>query len=246
MTGADILAIVLAYGCGSIPFGFLAGKCMGLDIRQHGSGNIGATNVLRVCGAKIGGPVFFLDVMKGFLPTTFLPLVCSSSATGVMPVLLGVAAVVGHTFPVWLRFQGGKGVATSAGVLLALMPAVVGVALASFALTLWLWRFVSLSSTIAAVVMVLARHLLTVNVYHADELPATVLCWLLLILVIVRHRTNYRRLLCGTENRIGKKKSTSDFAEESSETIASKTTASDVASSEPHSAEKAPSSSETL
>ena len=209
MTSADVLLCLLGYVSGSIPFGLLGGWCVGVDIRQHGSGNIGATNALRVCGAKVGAPVLLLDGLKGYLPVALLPAALASWNVGAVSpmgtVLAAVAAVIGHNFPVWLKFKGGKGVATSAGVMLALMPQAVGCALAAFAVTLAVWRYVSLSSTVAAVTLVVAWHAFAIAPYGADALPYTVLAWIMMCMVIIRHRSNYVRLYHGTESRIGKK-----------------------------------------
>jgi hypothetical protein len=123
MTLTSLLtAIVGGFLCGSIPFGYWAGKLKGLDIRQHGSGNIGATNVIRVCGKGIGIPVFILDMLKGWLPTWYagVHLAAGTSSGTTLAVLAGFAAILGHTFTPWLGFKGGKGVATATGVLIGI------------------------------------------------------------------------------------------------------------------------------
>jgi len=200
------------YLCGSVPFGFLIGKMRGVDIRARGSRNIGATNCGRVCGWPWGVLAFALDVAKGFGPVRL--------AVALLPGLLGVGAgertvwlaavavaigpILGHTLPVWLGFRGGKAVATSLGVLLA-MPPLWWVALA--ALGVWIvvtaaTGYVSVGSTAAA----LGFGAIYGGYYGAEALgpylPLTVFVGLIIVLVLVRHRSNYARLLAGTENRI--------------------------------------------
>lgn len=209
----SVFCILGAYLLGSIPFGLLVGKLAGTDVREHGSGNIGFTNVVRVCGFARGLPVLILDVAKGAAPVLlaarFGPDILGDApdwAAPTLAVVCGLAAVLGHNFTVFLRFRGGKGVATSAGVLLALMPAATACALAVFLLTLAATRYVSVSSTCAAVAVVIARLLSADAPLSREALPATALTWLVCLLVVVRHRANYRRLLAGTENRIGRKR----------------------------------------
>ena len=122
-----ILLLLLAYLFGSIPFGYLAGRARGIDLRQEGSGNLGATNVYRVLGARMALPVIVLDVLKGFLPVSLFPL-WDGRAWPLLPELYGLAAIAGHIWPVFLRFRGGKGVATAGGVMLGLAPVAMLVA----------------------------------------------------------------------------------------------------------------------
>jgi glycerol-3-phosphate acyltransferase PlsY len=157
---AMLLCAVGGYVSGATPFGYLAGKIKGIDIRQHGSGNIGATNAIRVLGKGVGIPVFILDLLKGWLPvwlgkTWLVTLPCPETLLSTAAVITGLAAVLGHMFTFWLSFKGGKGVATATGVLLGIAPlAMVG------GLTVWLlvffsMRFVSLASMMAGVGVVL-------------------------------------------------------------------------------------------
>ena len=218
MTAALIVTAFFAgaYLCGSIPFGWLLGKMRGTDIRQHGSHNIGATNCGRVCGWPWGILAFLLDVAKGFGPVTaavaLLPGVLGTDAgrgLWIALVVVAVGPIVGHTFPVWLKFKGGKAVATSLGVLLALPP-LWWIALA--ALGVWVvvtaaTAYVSVGSTVAA----LAFGAIYGGYYQEAAvgayLPVTVFVAAIVVLVIVRHRANYARLAKGEENRIwGKKK----------------------------------------
>jgi len=209
--------IAAAYLLGAVPFGWLlAWGVRGVDIRTEGSGNIGATNVLRVCGWRLGLAAFALDVLKGFGPVFWLaplwfPPVTDAKAAGWAAAVAALAAVTGHTLPVYLRFRGGKGVATSAGAFLALAPAATGLALGAFLVLVLSTRYVSVASTGAAVAIVVAQHVLAAGTEggpYGAALPVTALTWLVLVLVVVRHRSNYGRLLRGEENRIGAKRTT--------------------------------------
>lgn len=201
-----LVAIAVAYLAGSVPFGLLLGFCAGKDVRREGSGNIGATNVLRVCGPKLGILALLLDFLKGFSPLFWgAPLVGADRPW--MLVALGLAAILGHNFPVWLRFKGGKGVATSAGVVAALMPAALGVAVGTWIVVVAASRYVSLGSICAAVALFAAQ-----TAFGGDPV-FTVLAAALAVLVILRHRANIRRLRDGTENKIfAKKKPVTDEA----------------------------------
>jgi glycerol-3-phosphate acyltransferase PlsY len=195
------------YLIGSIPTGYLLGRARGLDIRQHGSGNIGATNVWRVMGWKWGLPAFILDVLKGFLPLFLGHALWDEDGSiwddELFLVICGLAAIVGHNYTPWLGFKGGKGIATSAGVLAALMPPVLGVALALWIVATALTRFVSVGSILAAVSLApLAWY------FYPGQWIYFGLACLAGGLAIWRHASNIRRLLAGTESRIeiGKKK----------------------------------------
>ena len=147
MSAEQVVLVALAYLGGSLPFGYWAGRMHGVDIRQVGSGNTGATNVWRVLGKRVGLPVLLLDIAKGFIPA-LIGLQMAGAGTA---IVAGAAAVAGHTFPVFLGFGGGKGVATSGGVVLAVTPVHGIVLLVVFAVVLWLFRYVSLASMTAAV-----------------------------------------------------------------------------------------------
>ncbi|MDX1931528.1 MAG: glycerol-3-phosphate 1-O-acyltransferase PlsY [Capsulimonadales bacterium] len=190
--------VCLAFVLGSVPFGYLAGRLMGKDLRQLGSGNIGATNTLRHLGKGPGIAVLILDALKGFLPTQAAAF---WHLSGVWIVATGLAAMLGHIFSPFLRFKGGKGVATGLGVMLALSPAAAAVSAAVFAVTVYLTRYVSLGSILAAVTMVVLLFLLN------EPLPYRLFGLLAAIFVLVRHKENIRRLLAGTENRFGEGKS---------------------------------------
>ncbi len=196
-----------AYLVGSIPAGYLLGKMRGIDIRQHGSGNIGATNVYRVMGRGWGISAFVFDFLKGFLPL-FLVRHYAITDDGSWPVSLllvacGIASILGHNYTPWLGFKGGKGIATSAGVLGALMPAVLAVALSLWIIAVLLTRYVSIASLLASAVLPLASALF----YRGQWIYFCLSC-LAGGLAAWRHRSNIRRLIDGTESRIGSKKKT--------------------------------------
>ena len=200
---------VLFYLVGSVPTGYLLGQSRGLDIRQHGSGNIGATNVWRVMGRNWGLLAFASDFLKGFLPlylvrTLSFPETGSWSVSLVL-VLGGLAAIIGHNYTPWLGFKGGKGIATSAGVLAALMPPVFAVALSTWILATLITRTVSIGSLLAAAVLPPAAAW-----FYPGEWVYFGLATLAGGLAVWRHRSNIERLLAGTESRIefsSKKKS---------------------------------------
>ena len=194
------LSALIAYLLGSIPVGYLIVRWMrGLDVRTTGSGSIGATNVMRSLGVAGFVVTFVLDVGKG----TAAVLIASKLTAHDSPwvAVAAIVGILGHCYPVWLKFKGGKGVATGVGVFLALSPIPVGLVLGIFAVVLTLSRYVSLSSILAAAAF-------PVLVYFIDHPP-----WPLLVgaaagatMVIARHHANISRLLKGTENRVGKKK----------------------------------------
>jgi glycerol-3-phosphate acyltransferase PlsY len=197
-----VLALIAAYALGSIPAAYLAGKWKGIDLRKHGSGNLGATNVFRVLGPRIGVAVFAFDMLKGAVPVLFFSryVVPALMSAVIVQILCGVAAIAGHVRPLWLGFgKGGKGVATAGGVFLALAPVETGLALAAFALTLLASGYVSLGSMIAAV-------LLPVLLFIRDGVsPLFVVCAIIALFVFWTHRANIQRLRQGTENRFGKR-----------------------------------------
>ena len=193
-----ILLTVLAYLIGSIPFGLLIAKTQGKDIRTMGSGNIGATNVLRCLGKPLGITCFVLDVLKGYFPAAFFPVLGTIDPT--FGILFGTAAILGHNFPVFLKFKGGKGVATSAGVLLGVAPLAVAVGLLTWVIVFYTSGYVSLGSIVAALTVVI-----TGWTTGCGPVIATALT-LLGGLTIYRHRTNIQRLIAGTENKFQRKK----------------------------------------
>ncbi len=199
-TSLLLLLTAAAYLIGSIPFGLLIAKTQGKDIRKLGSGNIGATNVLRCLGKPLGITCFVLDVLKGFLPAFFFPMVVKSQADfpGI-GILFGTAAILGHNFPVFLKFKGGKGVATSAGILLGVAPLAVLIGILTWGIVFYTSGYVSLGSIIAALVVVLTGWIAGYGPVIATALT------LLGALTIWRHRSNIQRLRNGTENKFQKK-----------------------------------------
>ena len=196
------LLVLAAYLLGSIPNGLLIARLKGVDLQKVGSGNIGATNVFRCVGKGWGIAAFVLDAVKGFVPAFGFPLLVAG-APNWLGLACGAAAVAGHNWPVWLKFKGGKGVSTSAGMLLGIAPAAVGVGFAVFALTVALTRFVSLGSILAAIAVPAAY--LGMNGAENQLLAGALV--VMGAVVIFKHRANVGRLLRGTEPRIvGKRK----------------------------------------
>ena len=186
--------ILLGYVTGSVPFAFLLARRVGIDVRTAGSGNVGAANVLRTTGAWRGGVVMALDVAKGALAVAL----ASVATAGATPMALAAAAaIVGHIYPVWLRFHGGKGVAVAAGVFGVLAPLATGVAVLLFLLIVWATRYVSLGSIAATLALPPAAWL-------SGEPRAVVVAALGSgALILFRHRGNIQRLRAGTERRVG-------------------------------------------
>lgn len=198
--------LLVAYVLGSIPTGLLIARMKGIDIRKVGSCNIGATNVLRSVGKPWGIATFIGDALKGFVPAFVFPLLAQAQdPAGWAPalgVLSAVAAILGHNFSIFLGFKGGKGVATSAGALIGIAPAAVGVGLVVWALFFFTLRYVSLASIAASLSIMVAGWFLYAQ--SGRLLPATLT--LLGALIIWRHRANIQRLLNGTEHRFSRKK----------------------------------------
>jgi glycerol-3-phosphate acyltransferase PlsY len=202
----SLAVFALAYLVGSIPWGFLIGRLKGIDIRSHGSGNIGATNVRRVLGRHWGALCFALDLLKGLLPVLLVGGLLAP-ALGLKPelgrALAAGAAVVGHVWPVWLGFKGGKGVSTTIGALLAVSWLAVLVGVATWVALFLLTRYVSVAS-LAAAAMLPVGYLVSARVLHHDALtPSFWLFAVLALLIIYRHRSNIQRLRDGTEFRFG-------------------------------------------
>jgi acyl phosphate:glycerol-3-phosphate acyltransferase len=209
-----ILTALGAYLLGSIPFGFLMAKARGIDIRSVGSGNIGATNAMRVLGKPAGIFVLLLDALKGYAAAAWLaPMLFNWYAPQfyVEPVelkirfnvLAGIFAVLGHNYTCWLKFKGGKGIATTAGVYLALAPWPLLIALAVFILAVVLTRYISVGSILGAMALPVAVWVMTPH-----NLFLGIVTTALGALAIYKHKTNIQRLMAGTENRFGNKKET--------------------------------------
>ncbi len=208
--------LAIAYLCGSIPFGLLIGRLHGIDVRKQGSGNIGATNVGRVLGKKWGALCFVLDVCKGLLPTLIAGVMLGFTQQANLPatqawqwLCIGAMAMVGHMFPLWLGFKGGKGVATALGVMLGVWPVLTFAGLAggiTWLLFVSVFRYVSLASIMAVLLVPLYIYftgLMTARPTH-ELLPFLLLTGLMALLIVVRHRSNITRLITGTEARLGR------------------------------------------
>ncbi len=195
----DVFYSALAFLSGSIPWSWLIGRFRGVDIRNRGSGNTGATNLFRVCGKGPGIAGMLLDVLKGILPL----LAAKYGIQGIMPpagdwavAAASIFAVLGHVFTPWLGFKGGKGVATTFGVLLILSPLTVAAGLAAFLLSVAVTRYISVGSIMAAVAVIPA-----VFILEPGKLPVQIIICSVAILVILRHKSNIVRLMRGEENR---------------------------------------------
>ena len=199
-----ILTVLGAYLLGSIPSGFLMARAKGIDIRAVGSGNIGATNAMRVLGKPAGITVLMLDALKGYLAVAlavvlFQHLQAAGSAD-IVRVLAGIGAVLGHNYTCWLKFKGGKGIATTAGVYLALAPWALLAALVVFLLAVFTTRYVSVGSVLGAIVLPAVVWFL-----YPHDIFLGVVTTLLGTLAIYKHKANLQRLRAGTENRLGQK-----------------------------------------
>jgi glycerol-3-phosphate acyltransferase PlsY len=205
---AYILTALVAYLLGSIPFGYLMAKAKGIDIRSVGSGNIGATNAMRVLGKPAGIFVLLMDAAKGFAAVALLadglPQLLHLTIPDIAAnhILAGICAVLGHNYTCWLKFKGGKGIATTAGVYLALAPWALLVALVVFILALLLTKYVSVGSIAAAIALPA-----TVWVMSPNNLLLCLVTTALGALAVWKHKGNIQRLMAGTENRLGQKKS---------------------------------------
>lgn len=200
---------VLGYLFGSFPAGYIAGRMAGVDVRSLGSGNIGATNVLRILGKRWGYAVFFVDAFKGFaavrLAFFFVKrLPAAQPYAEYFAILAAVMCIVGHTFPVWLRFKGGKGVATSAGALFGLMPLAVPFIVLIWVIAFETTRYVSLASIVAAISLPIVVGLF-LRWQFLEGIALLYFSILITLLVLWRHRSNFSRLLNGTEQRFSRK-----------------------------------------
>jgi len=199
MTLAAIPWFVAAYLVGAFPTSYLAGRLFkGIDLREHGSKNLGATNVYRVLGWRFAVPVAIVDILKGTLPVlAFAPRVSDST---LVAMLVGAMAVVGHVFSVFVGGKGGKGVATSAGVMLGLAPAAVGICMLIWLVLVRTTGYVSLGSMLGAVALPIG-----IQVLHPGRRELVLPSVVLAALIVFLHRANIRRLLNGTENRFGRR-----------------------------------------
>jgi glycerol-3-phosphate acyltransferase PlsY len=189
-----VIVVIAGYLIGSVPFALILARRFGSgDLRRIGSGNVGAANVLRTSGVRAGVMVMLLDMAKGAGSV----MLAQRFDGGAVTAAAGLAAIVGHVFPVWLRFRGGKGVATACGVFSLLTPMAVGPALGVFLGAVWATRYISVGSMLASVALP--------PIAYATGSPAPVLAVAVAasILIVIRHRTNLARVLAGTEQRVG-------------------------------------------
>jgi acyl phosphate:glycerol-3-phosphate acyltransferase len=204
-----VTVLVVSYLLGSIPFGYLAGEIAGVDVRKAGSGNVGATNVLRVLGKPYGYAVFALDFLKGLGAVKISVLIATRvrpewGSPEIFGIVAAASAVIGHCFPLWLKFCGGKGVATSAGALFGLMPLAMLVGVTIWILIFWLTRYVSLASVIATAALPIVIAIVTrLNESYGKALFYSSLC--IAAVVIWRHHSNLSRLMRGREPRFTRK-----------------------------------------
>ena len=205
MTLQEISSLVIAYLLGSIPFGFLLVKLKsGADIRETGSGGTGATNVTRKVGKGAGILTLALDALKGFLAVWIAHWLTDEAGVTWIVASAGVLAIVGHCFPVWLKFKGGKGVATGLGVFLAIVPWAVLAALLVFLVIVWRTRFVSLGSITAAAFIPLWTWIIHMWIERiSDFAPIMVALCASAAIIVAKHAGNIKRLMAGTENKFG-------------------------------------------
>ena len=205
----NLTVVLLSYLVGSFPTGIVFGRVFkGIDVRKYGSGGMGAANVFRVLGPKVAVPVLAVDILKGVVATVFISRVNLGDLTipsHWLQLIAGLAAIIGHVFPVWVGFKGGKGVGTGAGVILGLMPLETAFAVLLFAIVVALTKYVSLGSMLAAAFLPFA--LLVEKLCLGLDIPHAyvVLTLLLTVIVIVTHRQNILRLTRGEENKLGQK-----------------------------------------
>jgi glycerol-3-phosphate acyltransferase PlsY len=201
---APVVGLIISYLAGSIPSAYIAGRLRGVDLRKHGSGNLGATNVVRVLGAKTGTVVFIADLLKGFLPVYFLPIYTETLRPELWALVYGVAAIAGHVKPIFLLGKGGgKGVATASGVFLALAFFPMLVSEAVWIATFYFTRYVSLASLLGAAVLPIA----ILAWYRDPQSPVFIASVIVAVFVLWTHRANIGRLRRGEEHRFVKKES---------------------------------------
>ena len=199
---SPIVGVLIAYLAGSIPSAYIAGKLRGVDLRKHGSGNLGATNVVRVLGAKIGAVVFIADLLKGFLPVYSLPIYTETLRPELWALVYGAAAILGHVKPIFLLGKGGgKGVATASGVFLALAFVPMLIAEVAWIAVFYFTRYVSLASLVGAAVLPIA----ILALYREPQSPVFIASVIISAFVFWTHRANIGRLRRGEEHKFVKK-----------------------------------------
>jgi glycerol-3-phosphate acyltransferase PlsY len=211
-----VIMALAGYFLGSIPSGYLAGRAKGIDIRAMGSGNIGATNAFRILGRPLGTTVLLADAFKGWLAAAIVPHVVArlffqanwtaqDDLLEYLKIIGGVTAILGHNYTCWLKFKGGKGIATSAGVLLALVPWALAISLSTWFIVLWLTRYVSVASIAASLILPFGTW-----VVHCYSLRMVIITGVMGALAIYKHKANIVRLMNGTENKLKQRPSATD------------------------------------
>ena len=192
----ELAAVAFGYLVGSVPFAHLLARRRGIDLREVGSGNVGAANVLRTSGAREAVLVMCLDAAKGAVAVLIVAALTTGPAT---PVAAGLASIIGHIYPVWLGFRGGKGVATAAGVFAVLAPLALAIASTVFVLAVWATRYISVGSIAGAIALAVSA--------AASEVPGAVAVGAAIaaLIIVHRHRGNLARLMSGTERRVGQR-----------------------------------------
>ncbi len=207
-----IILFVIVYLFGSIPWGFILGKLNGIDIREHGSCSTGATNVTRTVGKRWGITCFVLDFLKGCIPVicfkTFIPGLFNipENFCGIVVIIVILITVVGHIYPIYLKFKGGKGIATGTGALVAITPLAIVCGLIVWVIIFKLSRYVSLASIIAALAVAVFTIIFSAAGYYTMPISNQIFVIFLALFAIYKHSSNIKRLLSGTENRFEKKK----------------------------------------
>jgi glycerol-3-phosphate acyltransferase PlsY len=191
-----VTAVTLAYFVGSVPFAYLLSRRRGIDLRRVGSGNVGASNVLRTSGVRIAVLAMSLDAVKGALAVVVAERLASGAGAA---MAAGLASVFGHIYPVWLRFRGGKGVATAAGVFAVLTPFALGIASAAFLVAVWTTRYISVGSVVGAVTLAVVA--IVTDSSAVIEIGTAIAA----LTILHRHRANIARVFAGTERRVGQR-----------------------------------------
>jgi acyl phosphate:glycerol-3-phosphate acyltransferase len=199
------LLVFASYILGSIPTAYIFGKLLKkVDIRDFGSGNVGATNALRVLGTKMGVVTMLLDIFKGVLAVMLCKWLIPG-ATDLMLILCGLSAIIGHIFTIFLKFKGGKGVATSAGVFAAICPIPFAITILVFIIIVWISKYVSLGSIIGALVLFTSELIINLNNSFAEK-EKLIFVFVIALFIIIKHKANIKRLIAGNENKISFKK----------------------------------------
>lgn len=216
---STLTVLFISYILGSVPSAIWVGKTFkGVDVREHGSGNAGTTNTFRVLGVRYGITVFILDFMKGFVPSFWLSMIAFDLFSGplappnwdveaFLKIFCGVIAVVGHMFPIFANFKGGKGVATACGMLFGIEPVSIAISFSVFGLIVYFTKYVSLGSVISTFLYPI--NLIILKFYFGWDIDGSILVFGILVAsgIVYKHKSNIQRLLAGTESKVGKKKS---------------------------------------